>query len=510
MRCCPKCGAQYEDTDFRTMCGNCLVSLVASTAPAEPSEMAQVGPIIASSPLPTITSSATMTLPEITVPTMTVPEIEQPIPPTEVPQIPPPQPEPAPTPNPTEPQPPVIPAPSPQPVLPPVPTPQPISHPALSPEPKPTVRTAPRATVTTPTERKQTDAQEKERPLSGEEIGNAMAAVIGFRIGAVVAVVIALISLFNTTSSEFTFFTLIFDGGLIGLSVYLIRQAIYRSAIQRVKLVQLPGTQLGSMLCFDLLVGVLRTIPITESELRITAEEFTERGSGKNRTTTQQTIFSRTIPVCPPGQWPGRTQLTFHPLLTLPADGIPSFEGQHHHIKWSAQLWISIPGWYPDIRLRVPLVIPPVRVADKALPSSMHAFSLPNLASMQAQFSLDCPMDKCNRPILYAGRKTPFSLAITPRTKDEASKLLVELSYTITGDGGVEQSVVDRATCFTNGWKQEMRQQENSGLLVPTICPISYEGKHFQVHWSITVRNSLLWRKEQQIFEVIVLPDEVV
>lgn len=522
MRCCPKCGDKFEDTDFRTMCPSCMVSLVrASAESASQASMNQSGPVTVGMPTPAPT--ATISMPTITMPEMRMPDIPTPTLPPEVPARPF-TPQPAPGPQPTPPDTPVMPPPDPkQPTV--IPTPQPAPQPIPQPQPEPQpipqpkpLEPVPMGRVIKPAIQPVTVAKPKpavesdpstpvQRTLTADEINSARSAAAGMGFAAAICGFILLIALFNISAESFGFFTLIFFGGWIALVVFLTRQAIFRYSIHNIK-VTIPGpTRLGSSLRFEVAVGVLRTLPVTGAELTITATERAQKGSGDSKKVSTHTIFTRTIPIKTPANWQAGKMLVFRPQMPLPAEAMPTFQTKSNSVQWSAALWVGIPGWYPDIRQRVPLTIPALREGHALPPSGPQDYSLPELGDLSAALTLECPLSATQFPIFPAGQKIPFRLQIAPQEKGENSKISLELSYRITGSGDTEQVTVDHVECFRRGWQAGIQQQEHGFLTVPADSPITYDGTHIHVVWLCTVRQELSWRRDRrQIFEVLVTP----
>lgn len=517
MRCCPKCGEKYDDHDIRTLCSSCLVSLISCDETEDSSvSVSHAGPITVGSPISmeTMTMPTAMTtLPTITIPEVRLPEIPEPTIPTEVPQIPPAPSQPTiapdtpplmPQPDPDYPQPTIIPEPTPMPVPPQQPQePMPVA-PAPAQQAHP-VDDIPSSQI----KRENAKGKPQQYLTNDEQIMGKLSSVLYAIMGGIVCL-IAVVNLFSTRAEDFGFWTLVVNGGLLFLGVYLVRQAIYRSVIQRAKLVVVGTPCLGKVLCFDATIGVLRTVPVTGGTLTVTAEEEAVSGSGKSQTTHRRTIFTRTLPLTLPEQWRAGSIITLTPQCAIPIDAVPSFKGKHNSIKWKAQLWVGIPGFYPDVRLTVPLYVPAVRIQSEqqeAVPCPRYA--LTNLGDLNAEITLDCPIGPNKLPCLHAGRSVPFSLDITPKKIQENEAIWVELSYQISGDGDGETMIVSRVPCFRRGWHADTQQQEQATLTIPKDAPITYHGTHVRVDWMVSVKKEIPWKKDlRQIFEVHVVPDE--
>ena len=560
MRCCPKCGARFEDSDIRSMCGSCMVSLVPlKDDPAAASQMDAPGPISVGPIAPFMPDipPVTVAMPEMSVPDMRLPDIPMPAMPPEVPAAPgTPEPQPGPIPSPFTPQPEpdypqptIIPEPEPQPA--PMPTPSepppepvPVAE-AVAPSPSseqphvpyqqtalpnlltgnaakipeapkpamarqsgsaPAVRT--QRPAGTPLAGKTADnIAATRRALTAEEEGSSRSVSIGQAVLAGIALLIAFLVLINTDEDNFNLFTLVLIGGFVTLAIYLIRQAIYHSAIQSVKFTTHANPRLGGPLRFDVYIGAMRKLPVTDASITITGRERAVQGSGKSQSSYLHTIFSRTIPIGLPGFLDGGSMLVFHPQTLLPADTMPTFSGSYNHIEWSATLHVGIPGWYPDIKQRAVITIPPINIGT--LPAtSPHRYALPNLNDLQATISFDCAATKENIPLLPAGHPLPFTLEMQPKEDGANKKLWVELIYVVTGSGDTERNTVERVACFRQGWKAGVAQREQGTLTLPVSIPITYSGHFLRIQWGLNVRTEVPWAADrQQAFEVMVVPD---
>ncbi|HEY3417754.1 MAG TPA: hypothetical protein VGM23_12795, partial [Armatimonadota bacterium] len=306
MRRCPKCGAEYGDADIRTMCGSCLVSLVPGGAAASETAPAAAGPVSfgpgAMEPLvaPPPLINVTVTMPEVSLPP--IPEVPQiPSPPGAPEQEPGPiEPPLTPQPNPNVP-PPFIPLPQPAPVPAPVPTPGPEPQPQPSPMPQP--QPAPR-----PEPGHGADvAPLTMQPMNPGSLPGYKTRAALYGIAAGVCGFITITFLYGVAAEDFNLGTLLLLSGLCWLTVYLIRQAIYASAIESAKIIVKHSGQLGATLPVEVSVGCLRDITVTDAEITLTAEEraISGGGSGKSRSTYSHVLHTAKVPLKATGQWIG-------------------------------------------------------------------------------------------------------------------------------------------------------------------------------------------------------------
>jgi hypothetical protein len=568
MRKCPKCGTTYSDSDLRTMCSSCLVNLERVDEASAMTEMETPGPISLGQITPPGTAPGELpALPEVTLPPApppVMPEIALPASPEPL------LPEPAPVPEAPAPAGLVIPEP-PQapdfaalrnlyvstkddasltpdtlaaaeleataPVPPPVATPPaayaaPDAPPMMGPDevalppgpvafelpganatPPPLVSAPPPPATARPIEKdwgsEAVDAPTiTAQPLDQNAMLTAKTRSGGFVFLAILCGIITLFTLFGTSPADFSFFTLVLVSVLvIGVIVFL-RKAIYYSAIDTVTLKPQYQPVLGAMLPLQVAVDVLKDIPVTDVEVTLTAQERAiDRGS-KSDTTHQHIIYTQTARIPAGGQWTGGQSMFFTANLAIPAELPPSFTGKHNFIEWSAALWVGIPGWYPDIRQKLPLTVRPL-VAGAPLPAiEPRAFSLPELPGLTAYLALSCAM-KDGWPLLQAGSEVPFTLAIT--TKDGASneRLRVELAYHITGSGDHEDRNIAAVTCFPGGWSAGTQDYTDT-LRIPADVPVSYEGHHLRIRWTLTVRHEVAWQLDKvQVFNLTMVPAPV-
>ncbi len=498
MRKCPRCGTEYADTDFRTMCGSCLVNLVPMEASDTATPKPVTGPVrVESANAPVAAIPLTITLVEIVMPELTLPEVSTPELPASPeatlaaqPALPEPGPIPAPLtpqPNPAIPQPPIIPLPSPEqePVPVPVPVPQPQPRPQPD-EPHPTA-----------------GAPQVRRVLNAAELSEGRGHSTLAGLGAVVVAILLLFQL-HGLGEDFSFFGLLWLGILVAGLIALVRVAIFRSAIHSIKVAPLTPLCLGVVTTIEVTIRTLRELPIDAVQLRFVAEERAEIGSGKSRRVYTHSLFDRTagLPTLP--RWPGERELVFATRLTVPVDAIPSFSGRSNGINWRAELWVGIPGWYPDIRQTVPLTVLPVRTPAAPLPMSAPAYTLPELKELNARIAFTCPVTERNMPIFQPGQRIPFILSIAPGGSAPAPYLWVELGYRVSGSGSTEFTQVANLSFPTERWSTGRCDGE---LTLPPASPITYTGTHVKIAWSITVRQAISWHQDRrQIFEVKVVP----
>lgn len=559
MRKCPKCGATYTDSDLRTMCSTCMVSLEKADDADALAEMERPGPI-SLGPITTPdvgpVGMPEMTLPEPPAPVIpdiglpeapppVLPEIEMPAPPDmptpPVIEAPPPIEAPAPPPAPEPPlaldelvaaelaataprapEPPVVSPPEPPPVVEPTVVAPPVTGPEeLQLPPAPATFELPPANPTPPPPRREAPAAPsgardwssetaEAAPVTTRMLDNsAMAAARarggGFVFLAILCGIIALGMLFGTAPGDFGFFTLVLLTGLVIGVIVFIRKAIYYSAIDAVEMAAPYQPVLGAPLPMKVDIAVLQSISVTDVEVTLTARERAVNRSGKNETTYQEEIYTQTVRVDAGAMWNGGQAVSFTAPLIIPADLPASFAGKHNFIEWTAALWVGIPGWYPDIRHKLPLTVRPLVAGVPPLASEPRIFPLPSLGDLHAQLQLTCAMAE-GWPVLQAGSEIPFTLTVNPQDAASNQRLRIELAYHITGAGDDEGRTVAVVTCFPGGWTTGTSPFTDK-LVIPGDAPVSYEGRHIRTRWTLTLRREIPWHPDQmQTFGVIVAP----
>lgn len=526
MRKCPKCGAEYADTDFRTLCSYCMVSLKEASA-ATPVAGTPAGPIqvggpesAQSAPAPII--PATIAMPEVTIPEMAMPappasvEIAEPDAPAEIlPQRdtevepaleivlePEPEQEPevarrpgpyrrplTPQPNPAVPQPPIIPEPEPNPETEPaVPVPVPAPRPAPQPTPEPQpAEPVPSARVG--------------EALKPDELASSRSAFGAYLFFGFLSGTVCLLLLPNLDRP----FTLLLLAGLGWLTYYLLRQALYRGAIGAVKVAPLRRLELGETAPLEAVVSVVRDLAVTDVEITLTGQERAVRGEGKNATTHRHTFYEKTVRIPAPAAWAGGHRMVLKAGVPLPDAAPPSFSGRKNHIEWSARLWVGITG-APDVRERIPLTVVPCRKGTLP-PNAQPVYNLPELGPLNAQIGFTCPLSVNNLPVFEIGKAIPFSLRMQPEGDFAQQRVFVELMYLISGSGDNENQVVARQSFPIAFWQGDPNHAEESLLTIPPGSPITYNGTHVRIHWAVAVRHEQPWgRDRRQVFEVLVVP----
>ncbi|MHB9130256.1 MAG: vacuolar protein sorting-associated family 26 protein [Armatimonadota bacterium] len=512
MRKCPKCGAEFTDNDLRTMCSSCLVNLVQVDEPSPLDVMAIAGPIsVGPSAPPSPVLATTIVMPEIEIrmPEIAIPSASVPLLP-EVPQIRPPAPAevPGPFPSPVTPQPepdepqPGIPMPQPAPV--PVPAPQP--GPAPMPQPQPVPQPAPMPLPPDPTQpSSQAPTIQFRRRLSPEEINSGNIQPVLFVIASCLCGLFTLIALFGTAAEDFSFLNLLLLGAFSTLTIFCIRQAIYRSTIGEVKVSPLRPPRLGASLPVEVVLHTLREIPVTDVELTITGIERLVSGNGRSET-YRHTFYSHTVPLVQSGQWPAGQEVALTAQVPIPSNAMPTYNSQHGHIEWQLSLWVGIPGWYPDVRHRMPLTVPAVR-GNTLPPITQRRYSLPNLGALNAAIALESLDIPDPRPVFPLGREMPLTLTMRPSVEASSQRVEVELVYEILGAGSNERYTVAKIPCFPSGWRAGEHQSFTGTLRIPKTAPVTFHGKHITIAWSLVVRYQIPRRQHQhQDAEILVVP----
>ncbi|HOS43370.1 MAG TPA: hypothetical protein PK794_06750, partial [Armatimonadota bacterium] len=326
----------------------------------------------------------------------------------------------------------------------------------------------------------------------------------GFVFLAILCGAIALGTLFGTAPGEFGFFTLALLTGLVIGVIVFIRKAIYYSAIEAVEMAPPYQPVLGAPLPVKVAIAVLQSIPVTDVEVTLTARERAVNRGGKHETTFQEELFTQTVRVDAGGTWNGGQAVHFTAPLVIPADLPASFAGKHNFIEWTATLWVGIPGWYPDIRHTLPLTVRPLVAGVPPLAVAPRTFPLPMLGDLRAQLQLTCATSE-GWPVLQAGSDIPFTLTIDPLEATANQRLRIELGYHITGAGDDEGRAV-AVTGFPDGWGAGPGSFTEK-LPIPGDAPLSYDGRHLRMRWTLTLRREILWQPDQvQTFDVIVVP----
>ena len=518
MRKCQKCGAEYANTDFRTLCSYCMSNLAAAPVDA-PAEEMTTGPISMGGPIdepPVIPT--TITMPEITMPEFTLPEMapgpdismmgegellapeEAAAPDPVLPEFPP-RPGPyrpplTPQPNPAVPQPPITPEPERQPGV-PAPQPAPVPAPRPQPVPQPVPQPMP---VPQPAEPSPTGKIVQGNPIPAEKISEAKVVTAAYGFLCVVCAILALTALF----SGLDFFGLIFSIGLGYLAYYFGRQMSYRSAIESAKAVlpeRLAG--LGETIPVEITITPVRDIRVTAVNVTLLGEERAIKGSGKTRQVFRHSFVTQVVRVQCQSQWHGGYQHRATVFVTIPADAAPSFAGQHNFIEWSITLNATIDG-VPNIRERIPLVVA-ARQPGAPSPDGRPVYQLPQLGPLNAQIGFNCPVTEQNMPIFPAGRQIPYQLRLNPQGDYAKQRVWVELSYAVNGSGDSENMVISRHPFSIENWIGDPQRTESGTLLIPP--PPTFHGTHVRIFWAVTVRHEKPWGQDsRQVFEVLVTP----
>jgi hypothetical protein len=316
--------------------------------------------------------------------------------------------------------------------------------------------------------------------------------------------------LLNTPPQDFGVGTFIVVGIGVALSIVLVRQAIFHSAIQRVEVSQQGEAILGAPVSFNIDIGLIRDIAITEATLTISAEERATSGEGKSSTTYRHICFSQAATLEQHAEWKAGMVENFTPEITIPAIAPPSFSGSANRVTWTAFLWVGIPGWYPDIRKRITFTVPAQRAVTKVRDIHEIEYRLSAMADFPVHLTLECPIDRQSRPVIAVGDRVPFTLRMEPRTAAKNEQVSIELAYRIAGQGNSEQATLARLNCFRNGWQTGALIEETGFLYLPPHAPVTYTGHVLSTHWTLTVRRKVPWAlSAEQVMEIIVIPKEI-
>jgi len=508
MRKCVKCGAEYADTDFRTLCGYCMGN-VGAAAPAQAAPGA--GPVQAgvsasepARPAPII--PITITLPEITIPEIGLPNTA----PWPEPRAPAPHHEPfepplTPQPNPEVPQPTIIPLPQPErePAVPqPMPQPGPAPQPAPMPQPEPQPQPMPQPQpIPRPAPSEPAPGASVGRALRPDEMAASRSTLWLYLIVAGACGVICII-LLNHPFAGFPIkqFFLILTGWL---TYYFFRQALYRSAVSSTRLAPKGRLRLAEPLSLEAVIAVIREVGVSGIEITLTGEERAVKRSGDSSTTYRHSFYTKTARVNSPPKWPGGYEVRLAATLPLPGTAPPSFAGRKNSIIWSANLRVGLVG-LPDVRLRVPLNVLPGR-GEPPPPNAHLAYRLPELGPLNAEIGFTCPLSTEKLPIFEVGREVSFTLRLNPQGDFAQQRIFVELGYLISGSGDSENMTV--ASQSFPIWQGNPDRLEKGVLVVPPAVLVTYDGTHLRIRWAVTVRHEVPWgRDHRQVFEVKMAP----
>lgn len=344
-----------------------------------------------------------------------------------------------------------------------------------------------------------------QRPLTPGAIGAANGRSGGFVFLAIVCGIIGLVTLFNTSGAEFNPFTIIVVGGMIALCIVCARKSIYYGAIESAQLTPLALPVLGSLLPVQVTIGVLKDLLVTDVEVQLVARERAVRRGGKSDSTFTHELYTQTARIPADATWAGGQTVTFTANLAIPADVPPSFAGRNNFIEWSLRLWVGIPGWYPDIRIALPVDVRPLLKNAPAPVIAEYTFAAPALPELGAGVTLQCAT-ATGRPMLQAGSDVPVTVRINPAEAATDRRLNLELAYHVTGSGTGEDRNVAALACYPGGWGAG--PQSMTGVLrIPTDVPISHDGLHVRIRWTLTLRLQAPWQFDKvQAYDVAMTP----
>jgi hypothetical protein len=325
------------------------------------------------------------------------------------------------------------------------------------------------------------------------------------RVFAIILWVVSFLTFTNLAQNPALFFLL---AAFVAGAVAATRASLYQGAIDTVVVEPKADTLLGALLPIDITIAVLRELSVTNAHLTITARERVIKKDGDSSTTYTHTLFTHTSQMGAPMQWPGGATMRLAAQVPIPAEAIPSFAGATNHIEWTAALWVSIPGWYPDIRKTMPMLVRPLRAGAPPITARYISLDVPALRGLSARLSVENAATPDGTLLLPIGQSVPVTLTVIPE-KTAARPLRVELAYHISGTGTHEDRVVAGSTFFVNGAKPGVTNEETRAITIPATAPISYDGRYLRVRWTLTIaEDTFAASAQRQTFPVIVVPGQ--
>ncbi len=348
---------------------------------------------------------------------------------------------------------------------------------------------------------------------AGDDMGSKTKSVF-FTIGAVITVIIALANL----SPGHGFWGFVLFLAFTFLSVFLIRQAIYHSAISKAVIRQINTAMPGRIMKLEIDLGIMKTIPINHIKLTVSLNEVAAKQDGNKKNTTQTFLrYSRDVMLIKsPVVWGQQSCVTLTAWVELPKDAEGSFKSEFNQLAWTAELHGEIPGWYPDIRMHVPLQVMPI-IERKIAPSEKKEFKLDNLRGLNAIVAIDAPLDINGRVTVPLGREIPYSISINPSNSGPHRKLFLEATMFIKGAGTTETKVIHRQVLFSNGWEARQKLEKTGTFILPLqavyssnvdangILPVSYNGKYLSIEWQLVIREEIPWEKHPTDYVPIIV-----
>jgi hypothetical protein len=352
--------------------------------------------------------------------------------------------------------------------------------------------------------------------MAGDDIGSKTASVFS-AIGAVISAIIAIANL----QGDVDFYNVIFFAGFTFLTVYLVRQSIYHSAISKAIIRQINTAMPGRIMKIEIDLGIMKSIPINQIKLTVSLNEIVAKQENNKKSTQTFLRYTRDVMLIPsPVVWARQTYVTLTAWVELPKDAEGSFKSEFNQLAWTAELYGEIPGWYPDIRMHVPLQVLPI-IERKPAPTETKSVALDNLRGLNAVMTMDAPIDTHGRITIPMGREIPYTVQINPTNSGPHRKLFLEITMLVKGAGTPENKVIHRQILFGNGWEARQKLEKTGTFTLPIqavyssnvdaggVLPISYTGKYLTIEWQAVVREEIPWEKHPTDFvPIIVVPAE--
>jgi hypothetical protein len=352
---------------------------------------------------------------------------------------------------------------------------------------------------------------------AGDDVGSRTKSVFSL-IGAIICTIIALSNL----SGNVDFVNFIFFVGFTFLTVYLMRQTIYHSAISKAVIRQINTAMPGRIMKIEIDLGIMKTIQVNQVKLTVSLNEVAAKQDSNKKNTTQTFLrYTRDVMLIKtPVVWAAQSYVTLTAWVELPKDAEGSFKSEYNQLAWTAELYGEIPGWYPDIKTQLPLQVLPI-IERKPAPAEKKEFRLENLRGLNAAITIDAPVDINGRLTVPLGREILYTAIINPTNSGPHRKLFLEVTMLAKGAGATENKVIHRQILFGNGWEARQTLEKTGSFILPLqavyssnvdaggILPISYTGKYLSIEWQVVIREEIPWEKHPTDFvTIIVTPAE--
>lgn len=279
--------------------------------------------------------------------------------------------------------------------------------------------------------------------------------------------------------------------------------------------------RLGQSFEFSAVVLPKRNLVLGTGKLTLRCQEHAISRGGTSDTHYRQTLFEQVFDLPPGRRYQRGEALEIRQRLTIPATGVPSFDGKNNFIEWSVVLQVPARGICPDIHEQSPLRVLPQIIAaadepmgeDTMLPrnwgrSAQYGEEVRRQGSVTAEFwNYQGPTLK-GLPVVPVGGSRRLQVRVTADGDVHCRGVLACVCCRIHGAGSSEEIVLSpEQTIHMGDFPAGANAERAYDIKVPETGPVSFVGRYVKCDWEIRVRVDIpIWRDRRLHLPFLVTP----